>query len=88
MPTKFVDVRTDNVSFGYRAYDDHDQCYDNCLDCIPDDDLEFLRMVVRDNSNIVMGGMLDFVVDNKTGISIGDHHYQWETIKEIMEIWV
>jgi hypothetical protein len=83
-PTKFVNVRTDNVSFGWRAYDDYSQCYDNTLERIPEDDLEFLSLVVEHNCDVILGGMLDFVTNNEQGINIGDNHYTHDQIKEIL----
>ena len=43
-PTEFKNVRSGTVSYGYRAYDDYGNTYDNNWDAIPDDDLEVLKI--------------------------------------------
>jgi hypothetical protein len=83
-PTQFTNVRTGSESLGFRAYDDEDQIYCNGMDAIPDDDLEFLKLIATDFCDDAMGEMLDFVVDNEKGLYIGDTWYDFDDIKEIL----
>jgi hypothetical protein len=83
IPTKFVNVRTGSETFGYRAYDNYDQCYYNTWDAIPDDDLEVLRMVLEDPCD-ALSGMLDFCEEEMSGLWIGDNYLEWDEIKNII----
>lgn len=82
-PTEFKNVRTGEVSLGYRIYDDNGQIYDNTWQDIPDNDLDVLEKVLSEPSDIA-GDMLDFIRENKCGIYIGDEHYSWKKIRDIM----
>ena len=85
-PTKFEDVRTGHVSYGYRIFDDHGSAYGNLWESIPDDDLHVLQMVVddREDNNFVLNSLLDWIQEKETGITIGDTPYEWEQIKDIV----
>lgn len=47
-PTEFKNVRTGNVSFGVRVYDNYEKCYINTWDSIPEDDEELFDLVMQD----------------------------------------
>lgn len=82
-PTKFVDVRSGQETFGYRIFDDYGCCYDNTLESIPDDDLELLKIVCENETDGVLA-MIDFVTENENGIEIGGVFYDHEEIKHIL----
>ena len=79
-PTKFENLRSGCTSFGYRAYDDDGQAYDNTVESIPNDDIEFLAMVAETDNKEVRA-MLDFVINEKKGIEIDGMFYGWDKIK-------
>lgn len=81
-PTEFFDVRTGEKSLGFRVYDDYASSYCNICESLPDDDLEFISMVLEyadDNIRI----MLDHVREHELGIFVGDEFYEWEQIKHL-----
>jgi len=84
VPTKFECVRTGAVTLGFRIYDDYGAEYCNLLESIPDDDIELLEEVVKLVGDVGQG-ILDSVVENELGISIGDAHYEWDEIKDILD---
>ncbi len=83
-PTKFENVRTGVITYGYRAYDNYDQAYGNTFDSIPDDDLDFLSQV-NENADQNTSEMLCFVKENQCGLFIGSEWYDYEDIKETLE---
>jgi len=87
-PTEFRNIRTGDVTFGYRMYDNYGQTYDNCIfntkDDIPDDDLELVKMV-KDNPNDVAGAMFDYIQENQGDIWVDDEWYEWEKIKHLWD---
>jgi len=82
-PTKFEDVRNGTSTFGFRAYDDYAQTYNNTLESIPDDDLEFLRVAIEHGDNI-FGDIIDFCIEQERGLYIADIWYDWEKVKPIL----
>ena len=82
-PTKFEDVRTGAVSYGYRAYDDYDSTYCNQWESIPDDDLEFLALVMEEVDDTVKQ-MLFNVTTFDEGLYVGNTYYEW---KQIAHLW-
>jgi len=82
----FLNIREERKSFtfGFRMYDDENQVYDNTWEEIPKTDLEILKKVATGCSNEV-SDMLDFVMENKTGIYIDDAWYEWHEIKNILK---
>jgi len=87
-PTQFIDLRSGESSFGYRIYDEYSCVYNNILysnkEAVPSDDLDFLADIAKNPFNKEMREMLEFVVDYKQGIFIGDAWYEWKIIKDIM----
>lgn len=84
-PTKFTDVRTGNETFGYRAWDDFAQTYNNCLDSIPDDDLMFLAAILGQGADDTLNAMLDYCAENQHSLQIGKEWYTWKQIQPIVE---
>jgi hypothetical protein len=82
-PTEFRNVRSGGVSRGVRIYDDQDQCYQNCWDAIPDDDLDVLQLVV-DWADERTEAILDFIREHEKDLTIGDVEYTWDQIKHIL----
>lgn len=84
-PTEFVNVRTGEVSYGFRAYDDYEQTYDNTLESIPDNDMEFLALICKEKAfNTAFSEMLDFVKEGQMGLYIGGTWYEWDAIEPIL----
>jgi hypothetical protein len=83
-PTQFVNVRSGKVTYGVRGHDDEGQFYDNTLDSIPDDDLDFLRMVCDECTDQTLEAMLDFAREHQKGIWIGETYYPYGKIKSIL----
>lgn len=82
-PTKFEDVRTGDVSYGVRVYDDYGNFYINHWESIPDDDLDILQMVIEEEADEWIN-MADWVVENHSSIIIGNVTYEWYEIKHIL----
>lgn len=87
-PTEFVNVRTGEKSYGVRIYDEYISAYDNIWESIPDDDLEVLERVLKDNNT---GGAiyeaLSFVSENQQVLYIGGMQYEWDQIKDLFEAY-
>jgi len=85
-PTQFISVRGpegENVTWGYRIYDNYGSHYDNTLESIPDDDLELLKIVIENDDDTVQD-MLEHLVETENGLEIGGAHYSFEEIKHII----
>jgi hypothetical protein len=82
-PTKFTNVRHGGVSFGYRAYDDYGQSYDNTWEVIPDDDIEFLKKIIDCNDELV-GAMLDFAQENQQGVYVSGNFIEWAELHPLL----
>jgi hypothetical protein len=93
--TKFSNVKTGNVSFGYRLYDGYGATYNNTREIdnwtenqedqkFPDDDLDTLReaMELFEADNIAKA-MFQFIEENEGGIEIDGTWYNWNEIKEL-----
>ena len=85
-PTKFLNVRTDDVSFGVRIYDNYSNIYFNEWENIPDDDLEVLRKIIilaKDrNIDHNLKEIIRHIKDVQSGVVIGEKWYDWEEIKD------
>jgi hypothetical protein len=88
VPTEFRNVRSGTVTKGYRAYDDNFCCYENLMETIPDDDLDFLEYVVDDvvlNSvNLNLKTALEHCLEHELGIEIDQEYYEFDEIKQIL----
>lgn len=82
-PTKFTDVRDGTETYGYRIYDNYGSHYDNTLESIPDDDLELLKIVVENDSDIITD-MLNHLNEKGNGLEIGNVWYDYSEIKHII----
>lgn len=85
-PTKFISVRSGRESYGYRFYDDYAGTYCNNLDSIPEDDLEFLKLVMESGLDEVGRGIMDFIIEEEHGVYIGDTWYEWDKIKHVFDL--
>jgi hypothetical protein len=83
-PTRFENVRSGVVTYGFRAYDQYAQTYNNTWDSIPDDDLECLKLAVADADD-TLSSMLDYCREEEVGLFVGDTWFDWDEIKDILE---
>src|SRR5438045_3423982 len=83
-PTKFVDVRSGSESYGFRACDNYGQTYCNSFESIPDNDLEFLALVVE-NTDDILQDMLNMLIEDERGLDIGDKWYDYDDIKDVIK---
>jgi hypothetical protein len=81
--TKFVNVKENHETFGFRMYDDEGQEYDNTWKEIPENDLDVLAKVINESKNIQIMSMLDCIDENKEGIFVDSEWYDWEQIKHL-----
>lgn len=90
VPTKFENKYSKEVSFGYRAFDDFMSVYDNMAESLPDDELEFLQLVVEDvNSNaapLALKAALEFCKEHELGLTIDQTYYEYEQISHILDV--
>lgn len=82
--TKFVNTKTGESTLGYRVYDNYAQDYNNCMDSIPNDDMELLRLV-SDNASDIVSDMLTFICESAGMIQIDDEFYDFDQTKHILE---
>ncbi len=86
VPTKFENLRTGIITYGFRAYEGYDQVYDNTLESVPDDDFEFLKIVVSNRlANQHIDDMLDYMVEYEKGCEIDGTWYDWNEIRHIVK---
>jgi hypothetical protein len=85
-PTQFVDLRTGEKHYGWRAWDDHGQVYDNTWgkQDIPKSDLEFLKKVFESNQDEALWEMLEFCEQNDVGIFVGDSYHDWCSVAPLL----
>ncbi len=96
-PTKFVSLSNNSITWGVRVYDDYDSAYDNTWEPSEVDSffnketqiyepvppLAILAKVCRtDNESI--SAMIEYVIENETGICIGSDYFEWNKIKETL----
>ena len=82
-PTIFINQRTDEKSYGVRVYDQYGQSYVNNWDVLPDNDMEVL-ILVKEESDAAIVDLMNAIIDNESGVMIGDKWYDWDEIKHIM----
>lgn len=85
-PTKFTDLRCGEESFGWRAFDDYAQAYDNNWSKadMPDDDVAFLKRVLAASGDEALWAILDFCRDFKQGIYVGDNFIGWPKLSPLL----
>lgn len=86
-PTKFINSRSGNETFGWRAFDDYSQAYDNTWSekAVPKDDLEFLKRVLEVSDDETLWGMLDFCEENEQGIHVGNTFIEWQELSPLLK---
>ena len=86
-PTKFTNLRGGEEYFGWRAYDDYAQAYDNTLEKaeISDDDVAFLKRVLKMNDDETLWSMLDFCAEHERGVYVGDTFVDWPELLLLLE---
>lgn len=78
-PCKFENVRTGEVTFGVRIYDELACTYQNTWISIPDDDLEVLQLAIDDEDD-TSEVMFDSLQEHEQGCYIGSEWYEWNQI--------
>lgn len=81
-PTEFINHPQKSITYGYRMYDDYSQTYYNSWKSIPDNDLEILRLALKNGDNISQN-MFGFILEHGCGIFIGNEWYNWNKIKHL-----
>jgi hypothetical protein len=84
IPTKFEDVRTGEVGYGWRAFDDYYNEYSNMWDSIPDDNLEFFDLVLADGCFSENEDALESAISYRGGLYIADIWYTSDHILPIL----
>jgi len=96
-PTKFSNLGGSEVTWGVRVYDEYDSSYDNTweqseVDCFFNHEKQIYEQVdplsilakVCMTENEVIDSMIEYVIENETGIWIGSDWFEWEQIKEVV----
>lgn len=85
-PTKFTNLRCGGESYGWRAFDDYGQAYDNTWNRtdIPDDDVAFLKRVLATSEDETLWAMLNFCSDFRQGIHVGDDFIDWPELSPLL----
>lgn len=83
-PTIFRNHPNGEETYGFRAYDDYAQIYNNTWESIPDDDLEILALAIGTCAASDFVEMIDYLIDAEKGINIGSASYSWEEIRPIL----
>lgn len=84
-PTEFTDTRTGHKTFGWRAFDDEGQCYENVWADVPKGDIEFLTQVLLTTNNGELWGMIEYCEQNKKGIQVGSNFVSWPNLEKIIK---
>jgi len=85
--TKFENLKTDGVHFGFRIYTDNGVSYDNIFfedekeakECKP---LDMLRDIAANPANDEISEMMDTIESLQLGVSIDDEEYTWDEIED------
>lgn len=86
-PCKFTNYPQDDITYGYRCYDEYGSTYDNLwekedMDLSP---IETLKKVYDEcDGNDTLTLMFDFIIDNELGIFVGDDWLEWIQIRRIL----
>lgn len=86
-PTKFTNLRGNEAYYGWRAYDDYAQAYDNTWEQgeIPDDDFAFLKRVLETSNDETLRSMMDFCAENERGVYVGNTFIDWPELSPLLE---
>lgn len=79
-PTKFTNLRGGEEYFGWRAYDNTWEKAD-----ISDDDVAFLKRVLKMNDDEILWSMLDFCAEHERGVYVGDTFVDWPELSLLLE---
>lgn len=86
-PTKFRNIRSGKVTFGFRLWDDNYQGYSNNLSAADvQDDLGLLGLIIGLATVVPFSAcdeILSTVRENKSGIFVGEVYYPWEKIQHL-----
>ena len=87
LPTKFEDVRTGKITYGIHYRDEWSVWSYSTYhwDSIPDDDLEFLELVIENDRELGVQHIICSIVENHRSIMIGNILYDWNKIKHIFK---
>jgi hypothetical protein len=80
-PTKFINIRTGEKSYGFLMYDGFDRSYDDSWESIPKDDMEILQLVLKSEDEVLQDMFLD-IYNDESDIKIGGNWYSWNQIKK------
>lgn len=82
-----MSTRSGDESFGWRAFDDYAQAYDNTWSekDIPEDDFAFLKRVLEASDDEALWAMLEFCEESEQGIFVGDTFIEWEELSPLLE---
>ena len=83
-PVKIESLRDGGITQGVLVYDNYDQSYDDSWDDVPEDNMEVLRRVLE-MGDFKMTAIMDNVLENKSGVCIGNNWYDWEEIEAVFE---
>jgi hypothetical protein len=81
--TQFV-TKNGESSYGYRLYDDYATIYSNydAASIMDISDFDLLAKV-KDEVSYEGKGILDYIREEKVGITINGNYYDWDEIKHI-----
>lgn len=77
----------DNISYGYRCYDDYDRIYcdlweEKDMDLSSIETLEKVYNERKDNEVLTL--MFNFIIANELGIFVGDAWLEWIQIRRVL----
>lgn len=83
-PTKFENVKTKAMSWGFRIYDDIQLTYIDTWDYIPNNDFDILKKIVDDiKTNEDLHDIIMFSIQEKRDFIISGNRYNWNQVKDI-----
>lgn len=88
--TKFIDLKSGEESFGWRMYDNYGKDYSNVFleeELEKLDDLGLLTHAANSlhEEDFPVGGILDYCIENETGIIIDETYHEFSEIQEILQ---
>jgi hypothetical protein len=91
-PMKFINIRTGKESIGFTLYDEYSSAYCDCLEGIPDDDMEFFKLVAEFVAGTSEDGRYNelwevfiHLRENVQDIFVGNILYDYEDLKGIID---
>jgi hypothetical protein len=80
LATTFSDLMA--TTYGFRMYDEYDQCYDDNSESPIEDDLDLLRYALTVDCDKVRE-MLSYLKENREGMNINNVWYDWDEIAAV-----